>query len=230
MSVLAAESSAHAKHARLGFWVACKDARLLLIVAGYFFYILAVVTNVFWMPTFLQRLSNLPVATVARFVMIPALAGALGLLLNSWSSDRSGEHKWHTVIPILCGGCCYLGVGAVAGHFPLVVLLFTLYYLFSTAAFASLWAMPTTFLSKTTAAAAFGLINCIGQTGGFFGPSIVGYLNDTTGTIHRSVTFIGCTLLASAITLSFLRSQSSIYRDQVAPQDIAFEANPGSQS
>jgi sugar phosphate permease len=229
MSVLAAESSAHAKHARLGFWAACKDARLLLIVAGYFFYILAVVTNVFWMPTFLQRLSNLPVATVARFVMIPALAGALGLLLNSWSSDRSGEHKWHTVIPIFCGGCCYLGVGAVAGHFPLVVLLFTLYHLFSTAAFASLWAMPTTFLSKTTAAAAFGLINCIGQTGAFFGPSIVGYLNDTTGTIQRSVTFIGCSLLVSAITLSFLRSQSSIYRDQVAPQDIGFEANLGSQ-
>jgi nitrate/nitrite transporter NarK len=215
---------------RLGFWAACKDARLLLIVTGYFFYIMAVVTNVFWMPTFLQRLSNLPVARVARFVMIPALAGALGLLLNSWSSDRSGEHKWHTVIPIFCGGCCYLGVGAVAGHFQLVVLLFTLYYLFSTAAFASLWAMPTTFLSKTTAAAAFGLINCIGQTGGFFGPSIVGYLNDTTGTIQRSVTFIGCSLLVSAMTLSFLRAQLSIYRLQVAPQDIAFEANPGSQS
>jgi len=136
--------------------------------------------------------------------MIPASAGALGLLLNSWSSDRSGEHKWHTVIPIFCGGCCYLVINTAAGHFRIVVLLFTLYYFFSTAAFASLWAMPTTFLSKTAAAAAFGLINCIGQTGGFFGPSIVGYLNDTTGSIHRSVVFIACSLLASAVTLSFL--------------------------
>jgi MFS transporter, ACS family, tartrate transporter len=162
--------------------------------------------------------------------MIPASAGALGLLLNSWSSDRSGEHKWHTVIPIFCGGCCYLAVNALSGHFGFVVLLFTLYYFFSTAAFASLWAMPTTFLSKTTAAAAFGLINCIGQTGGFFGPSIVGYLNDTTGSIHRSVVFLASSLLASAVTLSFLRSTSPIRNDRTAPQDIAFEANINSQS
>jgi MFS transporter, ACS family, tartrate transporter len=115
------------------------------------------------MPTFVQRFSNLPAATVARFVMIPALAGAVGLLLNSWSSDKSGERKWHTVIPIFCGGCFYLSISAVGRNFTVVLLLFVLYYLFTTAGFASLWAMPTTFLSRTTAAAAFGLINCIGQ-------------------------------------------------------------------
>lgn len=230
ISALSAESIANPKAGRLLFWDACKDPRLLLIVTGYFFYILAFVTNTLWMPTFLQRLSSLPAATVARFVMIPASAGALGLLLNSWSSDRSGEHKWHTVIPIFCGGCCYLAISALSGHFPFVVLLFTLYYFFSTAAFASLWAMPTTFLSKTAAAAAFGLINCIGQTGGFFGPSIVGYLNDTTGSIHRSVVFLACSLLASAVTLSFLQSTSPIPQDGAVRRDVAFEANINSQS
>jgi ACS family tartrate transporter-like MFS transporter len=89
--------------------------------------------------------------------------------------------------------------------------------------------MPTTFLSKTAAAAAFGLINCIGQTGGFFGPSIVGYLNDTTGSIHRSVVFLACSLLASAVTLSFLPSTPPIRQDRTAPQDMAFEANINSQ-
>jgi len=217
----------HASKFRLGlvrFWDTCKDTRLLLLLAGYFFYIMAIVTNTLWMPTFMQRLSHLPVATVSRLVMIPATAGVIGLLANSWSSDRLGERKWHTVIPIVCGGFCYALITVATRNFPAVVLLFTLYYFFATGAFASLWAIPTTFLSQTTAAAAFGLINSVGQMGGFFGPSVVGYFNDNTGSIHWSLLFIGGSLLISAFTLSFLQSSSSIRHEEV--QELAFD--PGS--
>jgi sugar phosphate permease len=217
VSALARENTAKTKHGRLRFWDACKDLRLLLLVTGYFFYIVTVVSNALWMPTFLQRLSDLPAATVARLVMLPAAAGVVGLLINSWSSDRSGEHKWHTVIPIVCGGCCYLLIDAVAGRLALVVLLFTLYYFFSTAAFPCLWAMPTTFLSETTAAAAFGFINSVGQVGAFFGPSIVGYLNDTTHSIHLSLTFIGSNLLTAGLIFSFIGSAAPDLREATEP-------------
>lgn len=84
--------------------------------------------------------------------------------------------------------------------------------------------MPTMFLSETTAAAAFGLINSIGQTGGFFGPSIVGFLNDKTHSFHWSLTFIACSMLASAFTLSFLKFVSPIYHDKLDLQArVAFE-------
>ena len=209
LSALARENIAKARGGCLRFWDACKDPRLLLIVMGYFFYIMAVVSNSLWMPTFLQRLSDLPTVAVARLVMLPAAAGVAGLFINSWSSDRSGEHKWHTVIPVVCAGCCYLLIGVVKEHFVIVVLLFTLYYFFATSAFPSLWAMPTTFLSETAAAAAFGLINSVGQTGAFLGPTIVGYFNDSTHSIHLSLTFLGCSLLAGALVLSFLRSTHS---------------------
>lgn len=228
-SALAGERAARAKHGRLGFREAGKDSRLLLLVTGYFLYILAMVTNAFWMPTFLERLSNLPPVTVTRFVMLPAAAGVAGLLLNSWSADNSGEHKWHAVIPMLAGGCCYLAIGVVAGHFAAALLLFTLFYLFCTSAFPSIWAMPTMFLSETTAAAAFGLINSIGLTGGFFGPSIVGFLNDKTHSIHWSLAFIASSMLASAFTLSFLKSVSPIYRQRLDVQgQVAFEVDVAS--
>jgi sugar phosphate permease len=131
---LAAEHAAKTKQPQFTFWAACKDPRLLCLVAGYFFYQMAVVSNSFWMPTFLQRLSNLPATTVARLVMLPAVAGLTGLFVNSWHSDRSGERKWHTVVPIFCAGCSYLLIGAAAGHFPIVILLFTLFTMFSIAA------------------------------------------------------------------------------------------------
>ena len=160
-AIIADLNAEHALKNRLGlltFWDACKDRRLLLLVAAYFFYVMAVVTNTLWMPTFMRRLSHLSPATLARLVMIPAAGGVLGLLVNSWSSDQSGERKWHTVVPIICGGFCYVLISVATNNFPAVVVLFTLYYFFATGAFASLWAIPTTFLSQTTAAAAFGLI------------------------------------------------------------------------
>lgn len=133
-SALAGESAARAKHGRVGFRDAWKDSRLLLLVTGYFLYILAVVSNTLWMPTFLQRLSNLPPATVARFVMLPAAAGVAGLLLNSWSADSSGEHKWHAVIPmlLLSGDRCRCWtfrrrIGAVYALLPVLHLCISQY-------------------------------------------------------------------------------------------------------
>lgn len=220
VTALAAEHGAKTRLGLLRFWDACKDARLLLLVTGYFFYIMSVVTNALWMPTFLQRLSHLPAPTVARLVMVPAAAGVAGLFITSWSSDRFAEHKWHTVIPIACGSLCYLLIGTEPATVATVLLL-TFYYFFATAAFASLWAMPTTFLSQAAAAAAFGLINSVGQMGAFFGPTIVGYLNDATHSIRASVVFIAGSLLTSAVSLSFLRSTVPSFQEEFEPQPQA---------
>ena len=45
------------------------------------------------------------------------------------------------------------------------------------------WAVPTAFLSESAAAASIGLINSLGNLGGFFGPWITGYL------VHRTRSF-----------------------------------------
>jgi len=45
----------------------------------------------------------------------------------------------------------------------------------------SFWAMPTAFLTESAAAAAIGLINSVGNLGGFVGPFALGYLKDKTG-------------------------------------------------
>ena len=49
VTALATEHAAKARLDVLRFWDACKDARLRLLVTGYFFYIMSVVTNTLWM-------------------------------------------------------------------------------------------------------------------------------------------------------------------------------------
>jgi nitrate/nitrite transporter NarK len=101
-------------------------------------------------------------------------------------------------------------IAILPGHFALVVSLFTLYYLFYQAVYPTFWAIPSTFLSATTAAAVVGVIGSVGGLGAFLGPSIVGYLNDTTRSIHASLIFIGSSMLASSLTLSFLRTTAPV--------------------
>ena len=43
------------------------------------------------------------------------------------------------------------------------------------------WAMPPMFLTGSAAAAGFAFINSLGNLGGFFGPGIVGWVRDATG-------------------------------------------------
>jgi MFS transporter, ACS family, tartrate transporter len=200
-----AERAAKKKHCDFTFWNACRDLRILLIMGGYFFFQLAIIANSFWLPTFLKRFSGLPPTTVARLVIFPAIGGLVGLIVNAWHSDKTGERKWHAVIPVLCAGVGFLLIVAAHLHFALVVLLFTLGSGFYFASIPCIWSIPTTILSGTTAAASFGLITSVSQIGAFLGPSLIGYLNDRSHSILPGIALIGASFLVAALIFSLLR-------------------------
>jgi nitrate/nitrite transporter NarK len=63
------------------------------------------------------------------------------------------------------------------------------------------WALPTSFLGGTAAAAGIALVNCTGNLGGFFSPAIVGYLKTHTGTLNSGLYLIAGCMLASSILI-----------------------------
>jgi MFS transporter, ACS family, tartrate transporter len=58
------------------------------------------------------------------------------------------------------------------------------------------WAIPTMMQSKAAAAATFGLINSIGQLGGFAGNYAIGLINDRTHSLAASFAFIALVYVA----------------------------------
>ncbi len=65
------------------------------------------------------------------------------------------------------------------------------------------WALPTSFLSGTAAAASIGLINSIGNLGGFVGPYLVGYLSNRTGSFRGGLMCLSVSaVLAAGMILS----------------------------
>jgi len=74
------------------------------------------------------------------------------------------------------------------------------------ASFPGFWALPTSFLSGTAAAASIGLINSIGNLGGFVGPYVVGYLNQATNSFMGGVLYLSPSALVAAGFILALRA------------------------
>ena len=63
--------------------------------------------------------------------------------------------------------------------------------------------LPGTLLSGTAAAAGIALVNSIGNLAGFFGPTVLGYLKDTTGSANAGL-YILAGFLVLCAPLMFL--------------------------
>jgi ACS family tartrate transporter-like MFS transporter len=61
------------------------------------------------------------------------------------------------------------------------------------------WAMPSMILTGTAAASGIAWINSIGNLGGFFGPSIVGWVRTATGSYAGGLYGLAAFSLMSAI-------------------------------
>ena len=213
------EAEKRAKKERRSFtiWQALRDPQTLSIAIPYMVASTGLACIVFWLPTLAKRLSGLPDSKVTLWVMLPPLAGLAGLIFSGWHSDKTGERKWHALVPMACTGLGYLLAIPANTSFPLVMALFTFAGFFMYAHFPPLWAMPTMVLSESAAAAAFGLINGIGHVGGFFGPYIIGDLNTRTHSPLPGLAFIaGCYLLAALLVLRVKARNPTVERPSVA--------------
>ena len=179
------------------------DRRVLVLIAVVFLGLCGSLGNIYWIPTFVKRLSHSSDLAVTSLLLIPALIGIAGMLINGWHSDKSRERRWHTALPLLIAGVMY-GLLILAGHnFHVAIACLLLGSGFFYAFLPVFWSMPTMILSESAAAATFGLINSLGQVGGFAGPYLIGFLNDRTHSLSASFGFISLTyILAAGLVLS----------------------------
>ena len=87
----------------------------------------------------------------------------------------------------------------------LIVGLFCLAAIGVNGRLPAFWALPTAFLGGTSAAACIGAINCIGNLGGFFGPSIVGWISSVTGSYTGGVLALVGTAALGVIALILVK-------------------------
>jgi len=79
------------------------DLRVVLLSVAFFLALSGNLGNIYWIPTFVKRLSGFSDLAVTSLLIVPALIGIAGMLTNGWHSDKSAERRLHTAIPLLAG-------------------------------------------------------------------------------------------------------------------------------
>ncbi len=203
---LDAERRAKAAAAPVRLWRALTHRNVLLLTGAYFCTAVLQYGFGLFLPKMIQRLSGLGPAAVALISAIPFLASWPAMVFMGWSSDRTGERRWHTAAPCFVVAAAFAAwlfapATAVAG-----VALFSLAMMGINARLPGFWSLPTAFLAGTAAAASIGAINCIGNIGGFVGPYLVGKLTDVTGDYRSAVVgLIVFATVAGVLILSIKR-------------------------
>ena len=135
---------------------------------------------------------------------VPYAVTAVVMVLLSRHSDLAGERRGHAAFIYAVSGVSLIASVLLKEHsFWLSYAFLCLAIPGPFAGLAPFFAIPTEILPRATAGAVIGLVNALGNVGGYLGPRIVGELKSQTGGITVPFVVLGGALLAAA-ALCFL--------------------------
>ena len=202
-SCLAAESppGASRTHTISG---ALTSPKIWLLAVVYFTMPVASYGIGFWLPQIIKAASGGTDVNTGFLTAIPYIVGAIGMVIIGRHSDRTGERRWHIAISAFGGAAAAVSSAFVHGLAPSLATL-SIAMLAQAAMLGPFWALATSLLSGTGAAAGIALINSIGNFGGFVGPYMMGYIRDSTHSFAAGLIAIGVIFLAGGSLVLTLR-------------------------
>jgi MFS transporter, ACS family, tartrate transporter len=182
-----------------------RSGKVLLLCAIYFMNTLATYGVFLFLPKILREASGFAGFKLSAITAIPFLVALVGMVLIGRHSDRTGERKRHVAACALTAAIGLVLATLSGSNVPLIVLSFTLSQLGQRSVQGVFWAIPPLFLGGTAAAAGLALINAVGNLGGFVGPSIMGWLRQSSEGYTAGLLVLAAALTLQAILVLNLR-------------------------
>ncbi len=209
---LAAEDKAREHVSPAGAFASLYDRRVLAMSLIYFGVVACLYGVGFWLPTIVKGF-GVSIAMTGWISAVPYLVGFVGMIWWGMRSDARMERTLHLAIPLALAA---IGVGSAAfltdplsKMIALTVGAFGVY-----ATLPVFWTLPTAILSGASAAAGIAAINAIGNLSGYFGPFVIGWIKDATGSFAWGLAAVAaCSAAAMVIALAL-------------GHDVALEADP----
>ena len=187
------------------FALAFRDSRVLILAGIQFGFLGGSYGIGIFLPQILDtgRLSNLQIG----FVTSAAYAVA-SVTMIAWAShvDRHGNKVGNLSAACLVSAVGFAGSLVFAENLWMSIAALTVAVSGVNAARAIFWTIPPRFLTGLAAAGGLAFINSIGTSGGFVGPTIMGWLTDRTGSFFAGQMALTGFLLAAAALAWWLRS------------------------
>ena len=189
---------------RLSVLQGLRHPKVLLLALGYFLTVTCSYGVLFFMPRILDQWYHLKFNTLTWLVILPPLLATVGSIAVSWSSDHFRERRLHTVLPIATGAFAVAAIPATQGNLTLTVICLMIAYFGFKAYIPIFWTLPSLLLTEAAAAGSIGLINSIGNLGGYMGPVILGKVKTLTGSFVGGLYCLSVSMFLSATLLFFL--------------------------
>jgi ACS family tartrate transporter-like MFS transporter len=186
-----------------GFRAGMKDPRAWI----YGFLCFGMVCGIYglglWLPTIVKGMGEYAGSSstvLGLIVMIPYAVSLPFVYFWSRSAARTGQRALHTSISLAAGAVGLMGAGYLLSSSPVVAMAFLcLGAIGIYSAIGPMLSMPSALFAGAAAAAGLGVMNSLGNAGGFFAPYIVGIIKDQTQSDQAALTFLAACLAITAV-------------------------------
>jgi MFS transporter, ACS family, tartrate transporter len=189
---------------KLGLVRAFFDPKIILLSLNYLGIVTASLGMLLFLPQIVKQLgvSNMEVGWVT---MVPYGCGAVSMVFFGWLSDKIGDRRWTLFWTCVISVVGLIIAGQTLGTWwALVGMTIAAIGFYGTK--GPFWSIPSMWLTGTAAAAGIAWINSLGNLGGFFGPSLVGWAKDLTGSFAGGLYALAvCSLISAVISLFWIR-------------------------
>jgi ACS family tartrate transporter-like MFS transporter len=196
------EKSEKRRSSQRSIWASLRQRNVVLLAVAGFLANIGGYGFIVWLPTRLKLVSGLSISLATTVAALPFVLALISLWLVGRSSDRTGERRLHAGTPLIVAGT-FQALSVLPDQPALLTIGWIV--LTGAAMFAwipAYWVLPTLMLGESAAAASIGLINSIGNLGGFVGPSVVGYFSSQQLPEWTGVMFLAvCYWLSGVLTL-----------------------------
>ena len=182
-----------------GYLAAARSPHVWQLIVIYLCFMGGFYGYTLWLPTVVKGLvSGSSASSVGLITAIPYIFAVVGMLAVSSWSDRTGDRRMAIAVPLFIGAVA-LTIGQLV-HNPIVnIVLLVIVAIGVYSPYGPYWAVPGAYLRIEALAGGLGLINALGNLGGFLGPYLVGWLADLTGSAATGYYALAGLLVAGAV-------------------------------
>jgi ACS family tartrate transporter-like MFS transporter len=182
-----------------------KDPKVLTLAGAFLCNVVPIYGITMWLPLIVKSAGDLSNFEVGLITTLPYICAAIAMVVNARHSDRTGERKLHILLGALLGACGFV-LAAVATSPYLGLAGICIGAIGIWAANTVFWTLPATFMTGAAAAAGIGLINAVGNLGGFVGPYLIGWIRESFGGFAPAMGCLAAFLVVhGTVTYLFLR-------------------------
>ncbi|WP_285656854.1 MFS transporter [Actinomycetospora sp. NBRC 106375] len=172
-----------------------------------------------WLPTLLKATTGGNSVLVGWLTAIPYVVAAVAMYLNARAADRNRRYGFHVLVSLVVGAVALVASVAL-GSIPVLSIALVCVATAGVLAYdGPFWASASLAVPVALAGGAMGLVNALGNLGGFVGPYLGGYLQDLSGGSFLSTSIVlAVALLLGGLIMITLRGRANPGPAAVKPE------------